>query len=32
MKIGIIGRGTVGKAVYEGLSHLGHKMSFFDPA
>jgi len=32
MKIGIIGRGTVGKAVYEGLLHLGHKMSFFDPA
>jgi UDPglucose 6-dehydrogenase len=32
MKIGIIGRGTVGKAVYEGLNHLGHNMCFFDPA
>ena len=32
MKIGIIGRGTVGNAVFEGLSHLGHEMSFFDPA
>lgn len=32
MKIGIIGKGTVGKAVYEGLNHLGHEMSFFDPA
>lgn len=32
MKIGIIGKGTVGKAVYEGLNHLGHQMSFFDPA
>lgn len=32
MKIGLIGKGTVGKAVYEGLTHLGHKMSFFDPA
>ena len=32
MKIGLIGRGTVGKAVYEGLNHLGHQMSFFDPA
>ena len=32
MKIGLIGRGTVGKAVYEGLQHLGHQMSFFDPA
>jgi UDPglucose 6-dehydrogenase len=32
MKIGIIGRGTVGKAVYDGLEFLGHTMSFFDPA
>jgi len=32
MKIGIIGKGTVGKAVYEGHNHLGHEMSFFDPA
>jgi len=31
MKIGLIGKGTVGKAVYEGLNHLGHAMSFFDP-
>jgi UDPglucose 6-dehydrogenase len=32
MKIGLLGRGTVGKAVYEGMSYLGHTMSFFDPA
>ena len=32
MKIGIIGKGTVGKAVYEGLEYLGHNMCFFDPA
>jgi len=32
MKIGIIGRGTVGSAVYDGLDFLGHQMSFFDPA
>lgn len=31
MKIGIIGKGTVGSAVYEGLEYLGHDMSFFDP-
>jgi UDPglucose 6-dehydrogenase len=31
MKIGIIGKGTVGSAVYEGLEYLGHTMSFFDP-
>jgi UDPglucose 6-dehydrogenase len=31
MKIGIIGKGTVGSAVYEGLEYLGHAMSFFDP-
>ena len=32
MKIGIIGKGTVGKAVYEGLQYLGNEMCFFDPA
>lgn len=32
MKIGLLGRGTVGKAVYEGLEYLGHEMSFYDPA
>ncbi len=32
MKLGLLGRGTVGKAVYEGLEYLGHEMSFFDPA
>ena len=32
MKLGIIGKGTVGQAVYEGLKYLGHEMSFFDPA
>ena len=31
MKIGIIGRGTVGSAVYDGLEYLGHTMTFFDP-
>ena len=31
MKIGIVGKGTVGSAVYEGLEYLGHVMSFFDP-
>lgn len=31
MKIGIVGKGTVGSAVYEGLQYLGHDMSFFDP-
>jgi len=31
MNIGIIGKGVVGTAVYEGLKHLGHSMSFFDP-
>jgi UDPglucose 6-dehydrogenase len=31
MKVGVIGRGTVGSAVFEGLNHLGHQMSFFDP-
>ena len=32
MKLGLIGKGTVGTAVYEGLLYLGHNMSFFDPA
>jgi UDPglucose 6-dehydrogenase len=32
MKVGLLGKGTVGKAVYEGLQRLGHQMSFFDPA
>lgn len=31
MKIGIIGKGTVGGAVFEGLQYLGHTMTFFDP-
>ena len=31
MKIGIVGKGTVGSAVYEGLEYLGHQMNFFDP-
>lgn len=31
MKIGIIGKGTVGSAVYEGLKLLGHDLSFHDP-
>lgn len=30
IKIGVIGKGVVGTAVYEGLKHLGNKMSFFD--
>lgn len=32
MKIGVIGRGVVGNAVYEGLNHIGHTMKFFDIA
>jgi UDPglucose 6-dehydrogenase len=31
MKIGIVGKGTVGSAVFEGLEYLGHTMTFFDP-
>ena len=31
MKIGIIGKGTVGSAVFEGLEYLGHDMTYFDP-
>lgn len=30
MKIGVIGRGTVGDAVFNGLEGQGHDMSFFD--
>ena len=30
MKIGIIGKGTVGSAVFEGLAYLGHNMSFYN--
>jgi len=30
MKVGVIGKGVVGTAVYEGLKHLGHTVSFFD--
>jgi UDPglucose 6-dehydrogenase len=32
MKLGLIGKGTVGSAVYRGLGELGHTMSFVDPA
>ena len=32
MKVGIIGLGVVGSAVYNGLLELGHDMSFYDPA
>jgi UDPglucose 6-dehydrogenase len=31
MKIGILGLGVVGGAVYNGLYELGHEMNFFDP-
>ena len=31
MKVGIIGRGTVGDAVYNGLIGQGHNVSFYDP-
>lgn len=31
MKIGIIGRGTVGDAVYNGIAQQGHDVAFFDP-
>lgn len=31
-KVGVIGRGTVGSAVYDGLLSLGNYMSFYDPA
>lgn len=32
MRIGVIGRGVVGNAIYEGLGHIGNTMSFFDIA
>lgn len=32
MKIGVLGKGVVGTAVYEGVRYLGHEASFFDPA
>lgn len=31
MKIGSIGRGMVGEAIYQGLLDLGNEMSYFDP-
>ena len=31
MKIGIIGRGMVGDAIYRGLHNLGNNLSFYDP-
>lgn len=31
-KVGVIGKGTVGSAVYEGLRSIGNDVSFFDPA
>lgn len=31
MKIGCIGRGMVGNAIYEGLKSLNNEMSFYDP-
>lgn len=31
MKIGSIGRGMVGDAIYKGLKSLGNEMSFYDP-
>lgn len=30
MKVGVIGKGIVGSAVYDGLSSIGNRMSFFD--
>ena len=32
MKIGLLGLGVVGGAVYNGFLELGHNMSFYDPA
>jgi UDPglucose 6-dehydrogenase len=32
MKIGIVGKGTVGSAVYDGMKSIGHDVSFYDPA
>ena len=31
MKIGSIGRGMVGEAIFQGLKSLGNEMSFYDP-
>jgi UDPglucose 6-dehydrogenase len=31
MKIGLIGRGMVGDAIYRGLEYLKHTVSFYDP-
>lgn len=31
-KVGVLGKGTVGSAVYEGLRSIGNDVSFFDPA
>jgi nucleotide sugar dehydrogenase len=31
MKIGSIGRGMVGEAIFQGLETLGNKMSYYDP-
>lgn len=30
-KIGVLGKGVVGTAVYDGLKYLGHELSFYDP-
>lgn len=30
-KIGVLGKGVVGSAVYDGLTYLGHQVSFYDP-
>ena len=32
MKLGLIGKGIVGSAVFQGLEELGHSISFTDPA
>lgn len=32
MKIGVVGLGVVGRAVYDGLGQLGHVMSYYDIA
>jgi len=31
MKVGSIGRGMVGEAIFQGFKNLGYEMSFFDP-
>lgn len=30
-KIGVLGKGVVGTAVYDGLKYLGHEVCFYDP-